>query len=301
MFNNILIIGCGLIGSSLLRAIKKNKLAITTGVYDKSKEVLNYIKKENLSDNVFTNINDGCEEADLIIISAPLSSYKEILLSIKDNLKKNVIITDTGSAKKEVNKIIENLDLKETFWIGSHPIAGTEDSGPKAGFAELFKNRWCILSSSLDEEQDEFKKIKKFWEVIGSKVKIMSFEKHDHILSLTSHLPHAIAFNLVRTAIKNGDDSKDDVIEYSAGGLRDFTRIAASDPIMWRDIFIDNSENILKVLDSFTINLEELKKAIKNKNGNELFKIFSSTKEVRKKIIKAGQDTEMPNFGRKKN
>ena len=300
MFENITIIGCGLIGSSILRAIIKKKISQNIICYDKSKEVLSFLKKENLGIATSTDIILSVKDADLIIISTPLSAYKEILLSIKDNLKKNSILTDTGSVKKEINKNIGNLNLKDISWIASHPIAGTEDSGPKAGFAELFEERWCIVSPSVNAKKEDIQNVQKFWEIIGCKVKLMSFEEHDHILSLTSHLPHAIAYNIVRTAINNGNKFRQEVIQYSAGGLRDFTRIAASDPIMWRDIFIDNSENILKTLNNFSDNLEELKQAIKEKNGDKLIKIFSSTKEIRKEIIKAGQDTKKPNFGRKK-
>ena len=251
MFENITIIGCGLIGSSILRAINKNKLSKKVFVFDKSKEVLSYLKTEKLNLNLTSDIGESVKKSELIIISAPLSAYKEILLSIKDSLKKNVILTDTGSAKKEINKVIENLNLKDVSWIASHPIAGTEDSGPKSGFAEIFENRWCVITPSENAKKEDVEKVKIFWEKIGSKTKIMTFKEHDHILSLTSHLPHAIAYNIVRTAINNDDKFKQDVIQYSAGGLRDFTRIAASDPVMWRDIFIDNSENILKVLESF--------------------------------------------------
>ena len=300
MIENITIIGCGLIGSSILRAINKKNISKKVTIYDKSKEVLNFLKQENLSLNIANDVKASVKDASLIIIAAPLSSYKEILLSIKDDIKKNTILTDTGSAKKEINKIIENLNLKNISWIASHPIAGTEDSGPQAGFAELFENRWCIISPSKKAADDDIQKLKKFWEQIGSRVKTMSLEEHDHILSLTSHLPHVIAYNIVRTAIESSDQFKKDVIQYSAGGLRDFTRIAASDPIMWRDIFIDNSENILNVLENFSTNLEEMKKAIKEKNGNKLIKLFSATKKVRKDIIKAGQDTEKPDFGRNK-
>ena len=240
------------------------------------------------------------KDSEMIIIATPLSSYKEILFSLKTVIKKDTILTDTGSVKKEINKIIENFNLKDISWIASHPIAGTEDSGPKAGSADLFKNRWCIICPAKNSKKKDVLKVEKFWQQLGSKVKSMSIEEHDHILSLTSHLPHAIAYNIVKTAINDKDKFKQDVIHYSAGGLRDFTRIAASDPIMWRDIFIDNSENILEVLDNFSYNLDLMKKAIKDKNGNELVKIFLSTKEVRKEIIKAGQDTKKPDFGRKK-
>jgi cyclohexadieny/prephenate dehydrogenase len=301
MFKHILIIGCGLIGSSILRGINEKNISKKISIFDKSKTVVDFLKKNNLSQNITSDISLAAKDADLVIIATPLSAYKEILLTLKDNLKENVILTDVGSVKKEVNKIIENLNLNSVSWIASHPIAGTEDSGPEAGFADLFKGRWCILSSSQKTKKEDLEKVQKFWELLGSKVKHMTFEEHDNILSLTSHLPHAIAYNMVRTAINNKDRFRDDVIQYSAGGLRDFTRIAASNPIMWSDIFMDNSENILKVLEIFSDNLDEMKKLIRNKNRDELIKLFSSTKEVRKEIIKAGQDTEMPDFGRKKN
>lgn len=297
MFNKISIIGCGLIGSSILRAVVEKKLASKISAYDKSSKATDYLKK-NFSIEVCNNISNVVKDSDLVIIASPLSSYKEILLSIQSNLKENVILTDTGSAKKEVNKIICNLNLKNVNWIASHPIAGTEYSGPEAGFATLFNNRWCILSADNKASKDKINELEKFWSNLGSKVKSMSFEDHDYILSLTSHLPHAVAYSIVKTAINNDDKFKDDIIQYSAGGLRDFTRIAASDPLMWKDIFIDNSDNILKVLDNYSKNLEEIKNAIKNKDSKKLLEIFSSTKKIRKEIIKAGQDTDKPGFGR---
>ena len=297
MFDKISIIGCGLIGSSILRAVVEKKLASKISAYDKSSKATDYLKK-NFSIEVCNNISNVVKDSDLVIIASPLSSYKEILLSIQSNLKENVILTDTGSAKKEVNKIISNLNLKNVNWIASHPIAGTEYSGPEAGFATLFNNRWCILSADKRASKDKINELEKFWSNLGSKVKSMSFEDHDYILSLTSHLPHAVAYSIVKTAINNEDKFKDDVIQYSAGGLRDFTRIAASDPLMWKDIFIDNSDNILKVLDNYSKNLEEIKNAIKNKDSKKLLEIFSSTKKIRKEIIKAGQDTDKPGFGR---
>jgi prephenate dehydrogenase/cyclohexadieny/prephenate dehydrogenase len=298
MFNKISIIGCGLIGSSILRAVEEKKLASKISAYDKSSKVTDYLKK-NFSAEICNNISDVVRDSDLVIIASPLSSYKEILLSIKSNLKENVILTDTGSAKKEVNKIINNLSLKNVNWIASHPIAGTEYSGPEAGSSSLFKNRWCIISADKKVAEDKIKSIEIFWSKLGSKTKFMTFEDHDYVLSLTSHLPHAVAYSIVKTAINNEDKFKDDVIQYSAGGLRDFTRIAASDPLMWKDIFIDNSDNILKVLDNYSKNLNEIKDAIKNKDSKKLLNIFSSTKKVRKEIIEAGQDTDKPGFGRK--
>ena len=298
MFNKISVIGCGLIGSSILRAVEEKKLASKISAYDKSSKVADYLKK-NFSIEICNNISDVVKDSDLVIIASPLSSYKEILLSIQSNLKENAILTDTGSAKKEVNKIINNLNIKNVNWIASHPIAGTEYSGPEAGFASLFKNRWCIISADKKVTEDKIKSLENFWSKLGSKTKFMTFEDHDYVLSLTSHLPHAVAYSIVKTAINNEDKFKDDVIQYSAGGLRDFTRIAASDPLMWKDIFIDNSDNILKVLDNYSKNLDEIKDAIKNKDSKKLLDIFSSTKKVRKEIIEAGQDTEKPDFGRK--
>ena len=298
MFNKISIIGCGLIGSSILRAVEEKKLATKISAYDKSSKVIDYLKK-NFSVEICSNISDVVKNSDLVVIASPLSSYKEILLSIHTSLKENVILTDTGSAKKEVNKIISNLNLKNVNWIASHPIAGTEYSGPEAGFASLFKNRWCIISADKKVAEDKIKSLENFWSKLGSKTKRMTFEDHDYVLSLTSHLPHAVAYSIVKTAINKEDKFKDDVIQYSAGGLRDFTRIAASDPLMWKDIFIDNSENILKVLDNYSKNLNEIKDAIKNKDSKKLLEIFSSTKKVRKEIIEAGQDTDKPGFGRK--
>ena len=298
MFNKITVIGYGLIGSSILRVIEKKNIAKEINAYDKSKEVSSYLSK-NFEFKICDNITEAVNNADLVIISSPLSSYKEILSQIKSSLKKGSILTDTGSAKKEINKIIKESSLSDITWIASHPIAGTEYSGPQSGFAELFEKRWCILSADENTDKKKITKLKKFWEDLGSKIKVMSFEHHDYVLSLTSHLPHAVAYSIVKTAISDDNKFKDDVIQYSAGGLRDFTRIAASDPLMWKDIFIDNSENILKVLDNYSKNLDEIKSAIKNKDSKKLLEIFSSTRKVRKEIIEAGQDTEKPGFGRK--
>ena len=298
MFDKISIIGCGLIGSSILRAVEEKKLTSKISAYDKSPRVTNYLKN-NFSIETCNNISDVVKESDLVIISAPLSSYKEILLSIQSNLKKDIILTDTGSAKKEVNKIISNLNLKNVNWIASHPIAGTEYSGPEAGFASLFQDRWCIISAEENVPEDKIKALKNFWTKLGSKIKLMTLEDHDYVLSLTSHLPHAVAYSIVKTVINSEDKFKDDIIQYSASGLRDFTRIAASDPLMWKDTFIDNSENILKVLDNYSKNLNEIKEAIKNKDSKKLLEIFASTKKIRKEIIDAGQYTDKPAFGRK--
>ena len=297
MFNKICVLGCGLIGSSLLRAIDKKKLAKEISAFDKSKDVSRYLAK-NFSFNIAKSAEEAVKDSDLVIISSPLSSYKEILLSMKSSLKKNVILTDTGSAKKEVNKIISNLNLDGVNWIASHPIAGTEFSGPQAGFAELFENRWCILSADKSISKDEISKLEKFWSDLGSKVKLMSFEQHDYVLSLTSHLPHVIAYSIVKTAINDDDKFKNDIIQYSAGGLRDFSRIAASNEIMWRDIFFYNKKNVSKAIDLFIKNLKGFKKDINSENNRSILKKLVHTKKVRSKILKLKQDIDKPNFGR---
>ena len=301
MFEKICIIGCGLIGSSILRDVYNSKISKSVTVFDNSREVIEIIKKENLCNNVSKDIQSAVKNSDLVIIAVPLSAYKEVLLAAKDSFKKDAIVTDTGSVKKEVNKIFKNLNLKDVYWLASHPIAGTEESGPNAGLKNLFQNRWTIICNDQNLNKEKVEKLKKFWEFLGSKVKFMSIEDHDHVLSLTSHLPHAVAYNIVLTAINTDEKFKDEIIKYSAGGLRDFTRIASSDPLMWKDIFIDNSENILKILEQFSKNIDDFKKAIIEKNGDKLLKMFSSTKIVRKEIIKAGQDVKSPDFGRKKN
>ena len=300
MFDKISVIGCGLIGSSILRNINNNQISKSLTVYDKSKSVIDVVKKEKLCDDISKDVKSAVKNADLVILSVPLSSYKEILLEGKGYFKDNAIITDTGSVKNEINTIFENLNLKNIFWIASHPIAGTEQSGPKAGFKELFKDRWTIICENEKTKKDQVEKLKKFWEFLGSKVKTMAIEEHDNILALTSHLPHVIAYNIVRTAISIDDKQRENIIKYSAGGLRDFTRIASSDPIMWRDIFIDNSKNILKILDKFSNNLKDFRKAIAEKNGDQLIKIFTSTKNIRQEIVKAKQEINLPDFGRKK-
>ena len=184
-------------------------------------------------------------------------------------------------------------------WIPSHPIAGTEESGPESGFSELFENRWCILTPSNKAQEKDIKILRTFWEKLGSKVDIMEAKKHDYILSITSHIPHLIAYNIVNTTINIQDEKKSDIVKYSAGGLRDFTRIAASNPIMWRDVFIQNKKNTSEMIEKFIGNLEDLKKAIENEDGKKLEEIFLKTKKIRKEIVEAGQDVSRPDFGRK--
>ena len=299
MFGQVSIIGCGLIGSSIFKGLKKVGSIKKIITFDKDKTVTEIIKKEKLSDEIFNSAGEAVKNSDLIVIATPISSFENVLNSIKDNLKTGSILTDTCSVKIGVNKIFKKINLKNSICIPGHPVAGTESSGPKAGIADLFQNRWTILTPNKNVDEKALKKVSNFWESIGSKVKIMLDEDHDKILSFTSHLPHAVAYNIVQTSMSNDEETKEDIIRYSAGGLRDFTRIAASDPIMWRDIFIDNSALIIKAIDKFIKNLDEFKKAISEKDSKKLLEIFEKSKEFRKSIIKAGQDTDKPSFGRK--
>ena len=299
MFKKVCIIGCGLIGSSIARAIKKKKLSNQIVSSNRSEITNKRVIKLNIVDDSSTDIKKMVRESDLVIIATPLSSYKDVIFKIKNSLKNGAILTDVGSVKKKVISLIEKNIPKNISWISSHPIAGTEESGPDSGFADLFKNRWCILTPSNQTKDKDIKLLELFWKKIGSRVDIMDAKQHDYILSITSHIPHLIAYNIVHTTLNVKKKKNRDIIKYSAGGLRDFTRIAASNPIMWRDIFIQNRENTSKMIDKFIENLKDLKKAIKNKNEKKLEKIFTKTKKIRKEIIVAGQDIEKPDFGRK--
>ena len=299
MFKKICIIGCGLIGSSLARAIKTNNLAEKIVSSNRSTFVNNKVIELKIVDDASADTKKMAEGSDLIIIATPLSSYEEVIFQIKDSLKSGAILTDVSSVKENIINLVEKNIPENVSWISSHPIAGTEDSGPESGFSELFKNRWCILTPSKKIKEKDLNLLKIFWEKVGSKVDIMEAKKHDHILAITSHLPHLIAYNIVKTSLDTQDETKTSIVKYSAGGLRDFTRIAASNPIMWRDIFIQNKKNTTKMIDKFIENLEELKEAISNKDEKKLVNIFTKTKKIRKDIVEAGQDVKKPDFGRK--
>ena len=299
MFKKTCIIGCGLIGSSLARAIKKNNLSNKIVSSNRSDAVNKKIIELNIVDDSGSDTKKMADDSDLIIIATPLSSYESVILKIKDSLKDGTILTDVGSVKENVIGLIEKTIPGNISWISSHPIAGTEESGPEAGFSELFKNRWCILTPSKKAKEKDIKLLKTFWQKIGSKVDIMNAKQHDYILSITSHIPHLIAYNIVNTSMSIESENKSSIVKYSAGGLRDFTRIAASNPIMWRDVFIQNKKNTSKMISRFIKNLEDLKKAIENEDGKKLEEIFIKTKKIREEIVKAGQDVGKPDFGRK--
>ena len=299
MFNKITIIGLGLIGSSIARAIKKKHLCKNLVAHDKSKIVLKKIVKLKITSHIEPNLKKSVQDSDLVIICTPLGTYKNIVSVIKNNLKNTCILTDVGSAKIFVTNTVNKLINKNTIWIPAHPVAGTEQSGPEAGFADLFKNRWCIITPINKKNPTSLKKLNNFWKKIGSKVQHMSPEHHDKVMAITSHIPHLIAYNIVGTAANLEKDTKSEVIKYSASGFRDFTRIASSDPTMWRDIALNNRKQILHMLEKFNLDLNNLKHAIIKKDAGKLFKLFSKTRKIRQAIVKAGQDIDSPNFGRK--
>jgi len=299
MFKKVCIIGCGLIGSSLARAIKKNNLAEKIVSSSRSDAANKKVIELKIVDDSSSDPKKMVDGSDLVVIATPLSSYEDVISKIKDSLKSRVILTDVGSVKENILNLVEKNIPEDISWIPSHPIAGTEESGPEAGFSALFQNRWCILTPSKKAKEKDINLLQTFWEKVGSKVDIMDAKQHDYILSITSHIPHLIAYNIVNTSLNIQDEKESTIVTYSAGGLRDFTRIAASNPIMWRDVFIQNKKNISKMVDKFIRNLEDLKKAIENEDGKKLEQIFTKTKKIRKDIVKAGQDVEKPDFGRK--
>ena len=298
MFKKVCIIGCGLIGSSLARAIKKYNLSEKIVSSNRSDIVNKKVLGLKIVDDSSSDTQKMAKDSDLIIIATPLSSYENVILKIKNSLKNGMILTDVGSVKERVISLVEKAIPKDVSWIPSHPIAGTEESGPEAGFSELFKNRWCILTPSKKAKEKDINTLKSFWKKIGSKVDIMNAKQHDYILSITSHIPHLVAYNIVNTSMNIQKEKQSAIIKYSAGGLRDFTRIAASNPIMWRDIFIQNKKNTSKVIERFIANLKDLKNAIENEDSKKLEEIFIKTKKIRKEIVKTGQDIGKPDFGR---
>ena len=295
---NILIVGCGLLGSSLLRRIKKKKMANKIYIYEKSRSNIAKIKKLKLPGTILKKLEDGVVKSNLIILCTPMSEYKNLILKMNKFLTPNTIVTDIGSSKIESSKIIKKFLRKDIFWTQSHPISGSEVSGPEHGKQDIFENKWCVLIKEKNTKKNHLEFLNKFWKKIGSKVVVMSAEKHDKIFSITSHLPHLIAYNLVKSAKDFEKIQNYDLIKYSAGGLRDFSRIAASNEIMWRDIFFNNKQNISKAIDLFIKNLSSFKKDINSKNNKSILRKLTQTKKVRSEIIKLKQDINKPDFGR---
>ena len=294
----VLIIGCGLLGSSLVRRISKNSIAKKIFIYEKSKLNILKIRRLKLPGIIVKSLKDGVVNSDLVILCTPMSEYKNLIIKINKFISPKTIITDIGSSKIESSKIIKKFLKKGVHWIQSHPITGSEVSGPEHGKENLFKDKWCILIKDKKTNLKNLKFLNSFWKKVGSKIVTMNVEKHDKIFSITSHLPHLVAYNLVKSAQDFEKKQKYDLIKYSAGGLRDFSRIAASNEIMWRDIFFDNKINVSKAVDIFIKNLNSFKKDINSKNSKSIIKKMIQTKKVRSKILKLKQDINKPDFGR---
>ncbi len=297
MINKLLIVGCGLIGSSILRKVCKKKIAKKIFVYEKSKKNRKVLKRFKLKFELIKRMDNKISECDFIVICAPLSEYEKIFLVCNKYLKKNALITDVGSAKKDIITKINRIKRKDINWISSHPIAGSEVSGPLNGNENLFVNKWSVIIKQKNSQSRVIKKIFKFWKLLGSKPITMNVDQHDKIFAITSHLPHLIAYNLILTATNFKILNKDSVLRFSAGGLRDFSRIAASNEIMWRDIFFNNKKNMLKAIDLFIKNLNTFKYDIKLNRKNLKTKL-KNLKKVRQKIVLLKQDTSKPDFGR---
>ena len=295
---NVFIIGCGLLGSSLVRRISKKKIAKKIFIFEKSKSNITKIKKLRLPGIIVKSLEDGVVNSDMIIFCTPMSEYKKIILKINSFILPNTLISDIGSSKIESSKIIKKFLKKGVHWTRSHPITGSEVSGPEHGKDNMFVGKWCVLIKDKKTNSKHLKFLNSFWKKMGSKTVIMDSEKHDKIFSITSHLPHLVAYNLVKTAQDFEKIQKFNLIKYSAGGLRDFSRIAASNEIMWRDIFFDNKNNLMKAIDLFIKNLNAFKKDISIKNDKSILKKLIQTKKVRLKIIKLKQDINKPDFGR---
>ncbi len=295
---NILIVGCGLIGSSVLRASISKKIFKKIFIYEKSKINILKIKKINSKLIFLDKLDKRISNIDLVILCTPMSQYKNIIPYLNKFLTKKSIITDVGSTKKNILKLKNKKLNKSLNWILSHPISGSEVSGPEYGDKNLFKKKWCIIIN--DKNKRILYKVAKFWKRLGSKVIFMDPMYHDKIFAMTSHLPHLIAYNLIKTAQDFQKKQKKNIIQFSAGGLRDFSRTAASNEIMWRDIFFNNKKNMIKTINMFIKNLNKFKKNIKNLEDKKLIKVLINTKKVRKQIIELKQDVSKPDFGREK-
>ena len=299
MFERIALIGIGLIGSSISHAARRAGLARELVGSSATPSTRAKALELGLVTKVFDNAADAVKGADLVILCAPVGVYGKIAEQIGPHLKAGAILTDVGSVKAAVVRDVAPFVPKGVHFIPGHPIAGTEQSGPESGFAELFDGRWCILTPDVDADRMAIARLESFWQKLGSKVEIMAADHHDLVLAITSHVPHLIAFNIVNTAAHLARVTDSEVIKFSAGGFRDFTRIAASDPVMWRDVFLNNKDAVLEMLGRFSEDLVTLQRAIRFGDGVTLEKLFCEARTVRRGIIQAGQDTAVPDFGRR--
>ncbi|MBB6470061.1 cyclohexadieny/prephenate dehydrogenase [Aminobacter lissarensis] len=298
LFEKIALIGIGLIGSSLARVIRREGLARHIAISTRSAATLARAEDLGLGDSYATDAKLAVKDADLIIVSVPVGSSGVVAADIAAALKPGAILTDVGSTKASVIAQMAPFIPKGVHFIPGHPLAGTEKSGPDAGFAELFENRWCIFTPLPDTDAAALEKLSEFWRRCGSNIDTMDPEHHDMTLAIVSHLPHIIAYNIVGTADDLESVTKSEVIKYSASGFRDFTRLAASDPTMWRDVCLHNKDAILEMLARFSEDLASLQRAIRWGDGDKLFEMFTRTRAIRRSIIDAGQEVDVPNFGR---
>ncbi len=297
MFQRVALIGLGLIGSSLAHAVKRGRLAETIAGYDASEKVRQRAAQLELA-AIAASPSAVVKDADLVILCSPIGSYKDLAAEIAPHLRPGAILSDVGSVKSAVLKDVMPLVPKGVHFLPAHPIAGTEQSGPDAGFPSLFDRRWCIITPPPGADEAALTRLRQFWEKCGSQVEVMEAGHHDLVLAMTSHVPHLIAYNIVGTAHDLEKVAETEVIKFSAGGFRDFTRIAASDPTMWRDVFLNNRDAVLEVLGRFNEDLSLLQRAVRDGNGQLLFDLFTRTRAIRRSIIDIGQDSAAPNFGR---
>ena len=296
-FARVAIIGMGLIGSSLARAVREAMPTVQLTVSDASAAVRERVAELGIADDVADGAAAAVVDADLVILCVPVGAMAEVAAEIGPELAPDTVVSDVGSVKESVLKVL-GAALPGVHVIPAHPVAGTEKSGPDAGFSSLFKGRWCIITPPPRADEVMVERLSEFWRRLGAKVDLMDAPHHDRVLAVTSHLPHLIAYSIVGTASDLEQVTKAEVIKYSAGGFRDFTRIAASDPVMWRDVFLNNREAVLELLGRFTEDLVALQRAIRWGEGDTLENLFTRTRAIRRQVIDEGQDTDKPDFGR---
>jgi len=290
IFERIALVGIGLIGSSIARAVKRDGLANHISVSARSQESLDKATELGIADSVTLDTAEAVKDADLVIICSPIGAYSAIIEAAAPSLKPGAIVSDVGSVKQAVIRDLGPHLPKGVHLVPAHPVAGTEHSGPDAGFPELFEDRWCILTPPPGTDEKSVEKVTQFWQAMGSNVEIMEANHHDLVMAMTSHLPHLIAYTIVGTATDLEKSLTNEVIKYSAGGFRDFTRIAASDPTMWRDVFLNNKDAVLEMLQRFSEDITALQRAIRWGEGDTLFDLFERTREVRRGVIEAKQE-----------
>lgn len=297
IYDRVALIGLGLIASSMFWAMKRAGIAGEVVGYARSSETRDTARKIGLCDRVCDSAAEAVEGADLVVLCVPVGAMSAVAAAIGPFLKAGAVVSDVGSVKRSVIEAVTPHLPDNTHFIPAHPLAGTEQSGPESGFAELFDNLWCLLTPN-GADADETAKLRKFWEALGAKVDEMDADHHDLVLAVTSHTPHLIAYTMVGVADDLGRVTDSEVVNFSAAGFRDFTRIAASDPTMWRDVFLNNKDATLEILGRFTEELFVLQRAIRQGDGDHLHEYFTRTRSIRRGIIDAGQDTDLPNFGR---